>query len=110
MARVYSTRFIFAALAESEDASYVVPAGYVAVLRSLTTAQTASGAGGVVEVDVFEPGGAGVSLLYLTTVGASSGDRAELRVVLNAGDTLLMQNDNEPEQTVTASGYLLSLP
>lgn len=110
MARVYSTRFLFAALADDENTSYVVPDGFVAVLRCVTTAQTSAGAGGVVEVDLFEAGGVGVSLLYLATTGASSSVLQELRVVMNAGDTLLAQNDNEPTQTVTASGYLLSLP
>lgn len=74
----------------------------------MTVAQTSAGAGGVVEVDLFTAGGDGVSLLYLATVGQSSSVHQELRVVMNAGDELLVQNDNEPTQSVTCSGYLLS--
>lgn len=110
MARVYSTRFLFAALAESENTSYVVPDGFVAVVRCLTIAQTSAGAGGVVEWDVFNELGEGVAIAFLATTGESSSVDLEFRVVLPANNTLLAQNDNEPTQSVTASGYLLSLP
>jgi hypothetical protein len=110
MARVYSTRFIAAALIETENANYVVPDGFAAVLRCLTATQIDTGAGGVVEWDLFIGGTDGVRIIAQSTTGANTTALNELRVILNAGDALLVQNDNEPTQHVTASGYLLSLP
>jgi hypothetical protein len=110
MARVYSTRFIFASLADSETATYTVPPDCVAVVRQLTTAQVSDGAGSVVQWAVISAGGEGVTIAFMLNPGENGSDHLELRVVMQPGDELFVENENEPEVGVTASGYLLALP
>lgn len=110
MARVYSTRFIFAALAEDETATYTVPDGFTAVVRDLTAAQVSSGAGSVVSWQAFADGIDGLAIAYMALPGDNSSAHLELRLVLVAEDQLIVINQNEPEAHVTASGYLLTLP
>jgi hypothetical protein len=110
MARVYSTRFLFAALADGETATYTCPTGFVAVLRFVTCAQVVSGAGSVAEWVLQEVGGAGVVFLEQALSGISESSAVQLRLVFTAGEAIRVENENTPELHLTASGYLLSLP
>jgi hypothetical protein len=107
---VYSTRFIAAALAETEEATYTVPAGFRAVVRELTVAQVTAGAGSVHELYFIDAGGDGFVVAYQALTGANSSIVLPLRLVLDVGDVLHCHNFNTPELHVTVGGYLLTLP
>jgi hypothetical protein len=107
MSRVYSTRFFSDPHFVATPASYVVPAGFVAVLRDVwiylgnnaTPAawQMESGTGAVLwaaEALPFNP-------QFWFWQG---------RQVYNAGDTIQVVNTGVAPLDATASGYLLSLP
>ena len=89
MATVYSTRFIgaeFLAVGGAQpraDLLYTVPAGKVAVVRSITTAPSGSGTiGAAVTVD-------NAFFLYSRQVlEAGATDQLEMNQVLNPGETI----------------------
>lgn len=104
MANVYSTRFLAWAASELPPA-YVVPTGYVAVVR---------------DADVYSAGGEiinwrlGVNTVAIFAAGAftiiAEAQTAEWRgrQVLEPGDELYFQSDGPTDGLV--SGYLLGLP
>jgi hypothetical protein len=110
MARVYSTRFIGGESQTGADQVYVVPSGFTAVLRDLTCAQVGAGAGNLTEWILTPPSGAGLVIAYMANPNPNTSIHLELRVVLNAGDSLTGASEGSPICHLTASGYLLSLP
>jgi hypothetical protein len=110
MASVYSTRFLFAALSDGETATYVVPAGFRAVLRETTVAQVDAGAGSLANWILFNTGGLGVIFHYSALTGANSSELFSWRLVFEVGESIVVRNDDVPDLHVTASGYLLTLP
>jgi hypothetical protein len=105
---VYSTRFISGL--RGTAGSYTVPAGYRAVVRSVTAinlysstsepAQLRSSVGGLIIVGA-----------YLSTFVSSPPWNAitwDLHYVANAGEGIYTQNG--PDVDMTVSGYLLTLP
>lgn len=88
---------------------YTVPAGYVAVLRSMTFGYAEPArAAGVMSV-VLSPAN---SRIWVVLVVASSAGSAtwEGRLVMPAGEQIRASYTGTPGQWLTASGYLLALP
>lgn len=109
---VYSTRFILGQVtAAAGTLSYVVPAGRVAVIRSITlvkqAAATASNA--VITIDPAGPGaGAAIFFAAMTSTTVIESRSLECNVVMNAGDTLLAQRSSGGDTNVSISGFLLT--
>lgn len=108
MASVYSTQF--ALMHGGASVVYTVPAGYIAVIRSVT----AFNASPVVPEDGHVYLGDSSVTIYQRTLStflpSSPGyyDAQELRVVVDAGDRIHVEGG--PDVDVSVSGYLLSLP
>ena len=101
---VYSHRFLDEA-GFTGSAAFLVPAGFVAVVRDLDC-WVGAGAGGSIEMGI---GGSAVFFGYtfsVVTVQATATWRG--RQVLNSGEQLLVATDAPADFAV--SGYLLSLP
>lgn len=108
MSTVFSTRFLLST--GSTGATYTVPSGKVAVLRSVT-AVNRDGSSQWFLVSI-NPAGAYVVFGQLeandATVGRASSIR-ELRLVVNAGEQMRVSTSSA-NMDVTLSGYLLTLP
>ena len=100
---VYSSQFVLASLASGVTASFEVPAGYVAVIRSVT----AGGQPGVSSEVIVQVDGVFVIALACVPVypGGSAGTDWSGRIVLQSGQTLAITPDESAG--VQASGYLL---
>jgi len=99
---VYSTVFYAAELPSAGDSSvYVVPAGYVAVLRSVLLFNHSGAAAFAV---VYEPGS--FTVLVNDTVADETVLEWQGRVVFNAGEDLHVDVGTIPF-SVRLSGYLL---
>lgn len=107
-ATVYSTRFVNAQLTGTNTTYYTVPAGNVAVVRTMTAAWSAPASGqGVVQVLV---NGAN-AFIWFTPIGASETASAlwNGRLVLPAGEIIRAANTGTATVRLTVSGYLLTL-
>ena len=106
MARaVYSTRFISQSVGTSTITSYVVPAGFVAVIVDVTCLFLA-GNDGNLGLQINESGP------YIANFSSEEGQLTtphwQGRAVLNAGDELLSTLDTASYASTIVSGYLLS--
>ena len=101
---VYSTRFI-AVAGFTGSAAFAVPAGYVAVVRDIDVT-VFTGAGATIEAGI---GGSAVFWGYtFGVVPILAWQSWRGRIVLNAGEQLVLQSDASAD--MVASCYLLSLP
>jgi len=100
---IYSTRFLAGSgLASGSGVTYPVPAGYVAVVRTIT--MNGGGAGGEDGLAII----AGVAGFARTKLPAGvAGSTWNGHVALNAGETLELFAVSGPVDMV-ASGYLLA--
>lgn len=105
---VYSTRFVKSALTNANVTYYTVPAGFVAVVRTMTAAWTTTGTtGGVVQVLL---NGAN-SWVWVVKTPAPDSDSAlwDGRLVLPAGELIRAAATASGTIHLTVSGYLLSV-
>jgi|SRR5579875_602217 len=101
---VYSTRFCDVEAASSPVASYVVPAGYRAVLRDFAMYQA--------------PGGSGAWAYFgkpptiAAYIDLESGRYGQWtgRMVFNEGETIDFESNSTTVATLVACGYLLTMP
>jgi hypothetical protein len=105
---VYSTSF--AQAYNGAGVNYKVPAGYVAVLRTVTLVNRSSSATANLQLRINE-----TNLIIferiLDAYAATSGNASvilDMHVVINAGQTLV--GLASPGVDATLSGYLLTLP
>jgi hypothetical protein len=106
---VYSTRFVNVAPATANTVYYTVPAGFVAVVRTMTFGYAEPArANGVMTVLMS----AANSRIWTVLATASTVGSAQWngRLVLPAGETLRASYTGTTGQWLTISGYLLSLP
>jgi hypothetical protein len=107
MARaVYSTRFLSLGI-EGTNVSYIVPAGYVAVVRAIDMVYLGgpTAAAGFVEL-----GGALVPVALLLNVNGNDQAHIQTRQVVNAGDPIKIIATTLNTCYISVSGYLLTLP
>jgi hypothetical protein len=106
---VYSTRFVSVAPASTNTVYYTVPAGFVAVVRTMTFAYAEPARANGVATVLLAAANSRIWIVQATasTVGSAvwSG-----RLVLPAGETLRAAYTGTTGQWLTISGYLLSLP
>lgn len=106
---VYSTRFIAQELVTgSLIADYVVPDGFRAIVRELTTVTFAT-AGSEVWWNIKDL----ITFMVqapAATITARAAATWSGRLVLEPGETLRAVCNSNPPADVSASGYLLSLP
>lgn len=105
----YSTQFF----AVHEDLStapalYIVPTGYVAVLRDVSV-RNQTGTTSQVQVGATVPGPLNVIVMQWDDVAANDVVEWQGRAVFNAGDSLFVYNAEGSAQAI-GSGYLLSSP
>jgi len=103
--KVYSHRFV-AANNIPPVADFTCPAGYVAVLRWVNVYKASEPSGGLLNISIKA-----VVVMMQINVQANDGlsQAYEFRQVFNAGETLEFFA-GVGNWSVTASGYLLSLP
>jgi hypothetical protein len=102
---VYSVRFL-QARAYSGVATYLVPAGFVAVLRDLDAFQVA----GLTVPQIYLVGAAGQTIWWNSgSLVDSSYSSWRGRQVINEGETFAVNVATETA-SFAVSGYLLSLP
>ena len=104
---VYSTRFVAAAPATSNTIYYTVPAGKVAVVRTMTAGWSVlARAAGVLYVLDRTAGG----FIWVVQVpgGSQGSDRWEGHWVLNATDTIRASTSAVGTVYLTVSGFLLT--
>lgn len=103
---VYSTRFLAFSTTSTEEQSYAVPSGFVAVIRGVASylgeeadgdVQVYDGASGAVVSDVKSSAGA-------TTAGNWSGHQ-----VFPSGESIVASITTTAYASVIVSGYLLAL-
>jgi hypothetical protein len=107
LAGIYSTRFVAVAPTVTNTVYYTVPAGKIAVIRSMTVAWSATArAGGTVYVLLPLSNG----YLWVVNIpgGSPGSDRWEGRTVLNPGETIRASTTSSPVTFLTVSGYLLN--
>jgi hypothetical protein len=106
---VYSTRFVSVAPASTNTVYYTVPAGFVAVVRTMTFGYAEPARSSGIATVLLA---AANSRIWVVLVAASTAGSAEWngRLVLPAGETLRAAYTGTPGQWLTISGYLLSLP
>jgi hypothetical protein len=106
---VYSTRFVNVAPAGTNTIYYTVPAGKVAVVRTMTFgyAEPARQAGAMTVLLA-----AANSRVWVVLTTASSAGSAEWQgnMVLPAGEQIRAAYTGTPGQWLTVSGFLLDLP
>jgi hypothetical protein len=107
---VYSTRFIAGITDTGSAQSFTAPPGFTTVVRDITACQVGTGADNLIEWVLAVAGVDTYQVAYMSTTGSGTSAHLELRLVLNAGDVLVAAAEGAPLCTVTASGYLLSLP
>ena len=101
----YSTRFIDATLATSGTASYVVPAGFVAVVHQFSVVPlTDTGA----FVTLFGPTGTSWSVVGATIGTHSVSEDTRGRYVYGQGETITVTEVGLGPAGVYVGGYLLS--
>ena len=110
--QLYSTRFIWGHVnAATPFLTYVVPAGRVVVVRTVTMAQ--GGVGTMACYAQLQPTGSALAApFFVFNTPALLINSAEWsgRLVANAGDTLIMQRiAPSGDFWVTMSGYLLTV-
>jgi len=102
---VYSARFIATAGDPMPTATYTVPEGYVAVVRDVR-GLVGSATSGNVTVTVAGTYG------FIYVADAVSGQNVlvaeEMRVVVNAGETISAQSSTDALANLLVSGYLLT--
>lgn len=106
---VYSTRFVASLLTATNDVYYTVPAGYVAVVRTMTLAGVAPAAGaGTAQVEL----GGSNSRVWMHAVQNSEivSEVWNGRLVLPPGETIRASISGTTVPYLTVSGYLLQLP
>lgn len=107
---VYSTRFLAGGISGRAGLLYVVPAGFVAVLRDMSVGwSTGAAAAGTATINLGAPS----SRIWVVAVPASQVGAAQWagNLVLPAGETLVAGFSAVSTGIYfTASGYLLSLP
>lgn len=104
MVAVYSTRFIGQQVATSTPITYTVPTGFVAVVRSISVAPTATG---LTEAQVSLSSAAILFVVASGTLHVSQ--HWDGRQVLNAGEVLQCTCAGS-NCFFMVSGYLLQLP
>jgi hypothetical protein len=107
--QVYSTRFVKTLLTGTNTTYYTVPAGTVAVVRTMTVAWVSlARAGGVAQVLL---NGAN-SFVWIVPIAASTAasDHWEGNMVLPAGELLRAAATATGTIFLTISGFLLSVP
>jgi len=101
---IYSTRFL-AEAGFTGSAAFLVPAGYVAVVRDIDSV-VYTGAGATIQAGI---GGSAVFWAVTEGVVAVTATNSwRGRVVLNAGEQLVVSTDAAVD--FVASGYLLTSP
>jgi len=110
--RVYSTQFILGQVTSvATTLSYTVPAGMVAVVRTVTAvkAVAATAANVLAFIDPAGPG-AGIVFWYgsMPSTSVIQGVQFEGRVTANAGDVISVQHSTGASSFMTVSGYLLT--
>lgn len=106
---VYSTQFCAVLSTSTLTAVYTVPAGFVAVVRTMTYAWSSlARTAGIAQV----LNGNNAGRVWVVHIAASeqSSDLWNGRLVLPAGDKLQVNTTATGTVFFTASGYLLSLP
>lgn len=107
MARaVYSTQFL-ADYPWGSDVSFTVPAGYIAIVRSIDLFQ--GGGSGGHELQVYL-GYSSAVVFNVPSSAAGASYHWEGRQVLEQGDELIATNPSAGPASVLASGYLLTTP
>lgn len=106
MAGVYSTLFI-EAIAIEAFAEYVVPDGYLAVVRDVSALNL-----GAADDTAFnvENHSTSAIICYHGFVDEFEWFHADVRQVVEAGSTISMQVSGPTETSVRVCGYLLTLP
>lgn len=104
---IYSTRFVKSALTNANVTYYTVPAGYVAVVRTMTAAWTTTGTtAGVVQVLL---NGANSWVWVVPTAAPDSNSALwNGRLVLPAGELVRAAATAAGSVFLTVSGYLLT--
>lgn len=106
MANVYSTRFL-ASTDPSSPPTYTVPAGFVAVVRSIDQWCPAIGSGYYSLVQIVSP----YCVLRQAFFSAEGGsDSWYGRQVVEPGEQLTINSNVPSPGSVIVSGYLLTLP
>lgn len=103
---VYSTRFIAVPFGPPASAGYVVPTGFVAVIRDIAVRFT-GGSGGPFVVQVADP-----ALIIAVLEGADAiTGMAEWsgRQICNEGEEVDASNEGSADGSCMVSGYLLAL-
>lgn len=103
MTAVYSTQFVaHAQFGAGSGVGYTVPAGFVAVVRSVQLAEFSGTASGCVLEDA-----SGVQMANAQSGTSGFFQNSSLRAVLNAGDEI-KYSVSGGDWTIRVSGYLLS--
>jgi hypothetical protein len=105
MSRVYSTQFV-AANVGGAPTEYLVPAGYVAVVRDLSIFQPNVGGTNYIACGVLE---VGPFFIAYASAALQTSQHQEMRVVVNAGDHIYAVSTYALGYAFI-SGYLLELP
>jgi hypothetical protein len=107
--RVYSTRFVSVAPAGTNTIYYTVPAGYVAVLRTMTFGWAEPARTNGTLTVVLAPSNSRI-WVRLVQASTANSDSWEGNLVLPAGEQIRASYTGTPGQWFTASGFLLVLP
>lgn len=106
---IYSTRFLRQSLATGVAAAYLVPAGFVAVVRAIDVVQAADNGGTAPNGSLLIAEDAGqIAFAVLNTSALFSAASWRGRQVIEAGDSLLLVVIGYTSH-VSANGYLLSV-
>jgi hypothetical protein len=109
MARVYSTRFLAGTSFGGEVVQYFVPDGFKAVVRYVTAVSDAPG-GQLAEWAIDTADGILFYFALQALPDGTTSQGTDLRVVVNEGESFFGQATGSAIVTLTAHGYLLSLP
>jgi hypothetical protein len=106
MARtIYSTRFLSLGIT-NQVVDYVVPDGYVAVVRSVTAVILG---GPTACVGSLQLGGTRVPVVFMSNVNGNDQKQIEMRQVVNAEETIRITASSGNTIYWAVSGYLLTL-
>lgn len=108
----YSRRFIIGTVSASVNTlSYTVPAGMVAVIRTVTATKTTAATASNV-LAFIDPAGPGAGIVFwygaMPSTAVIQSVQFEGRVVAEAGDVISVQRSISGDTMVTVTGYLLT--
>jgi hypothetical protein len=106
VASVYSTRFI-ATTSVASDPTYVVPAGYRAIVRDVLVYPGVAGTGFQALLFLVGPG---VVMWSAATPGSDVSMQFEGRIIFEEGETMGLQTNYTGVMHGYVGGYLLTLP